>query len=298
MKILVIGSKGFIGTHVSKYFESLPDHELFECDVVTDYVRPNYFLIDASNSNYQDLFRTNFFDICINCAGAASVSDSFLHPLRDFTLNTHNVVKILEAIRLFQPGCKMINLSSAAVYGSPNLLPVREDFPLTPISPYGTHKMQAEMACQMYHRFYGIRTCSLRIFSAYGNGLKKQIFWDLFQKAKKQNTFELYGTGSETRDFIHIDDVVQAVNCCIAATPFEGEAINVANGEEITISTAVAVFLSFFPQVKTPIFNEKIKVGDPLYWKADNSKLLATDFKTSIDLKTGLEKYYLWASEQ
>jgi UDP-glucose 4-epimerase len=220
-----------------------------------------------------------------------------LNPLRDFTLNTYNVIKLLDAIRMHRPNCKFVNLSSAAVYGNPELLPVSEWLPLRPISPYGTHKMQAEEACSAYHKFYNTSTCSLRVFSAYGNGLKKQLFWDIFQKAKKQDTFELYGTGNETRDFIHIHDLARAIDYCIEFANFKGEAINIANGEEIAIIDAVSIFLSFFNRNKTPIYNGKTKQGDPLNWKADVSVLTAMGYTPAVDITNGLKNYYQWITQ-
>jgi dTDP-glucose 4,6-dehydratase/UDP-glucose 4-epimerase len=297
MKVLIIGSKGFIGGHTANFFSSLPDTEVFECDVMVDYEKVNYFLIDSTNADYQSIFQNNPFDVCINCSGAASVPDSIKNPFRDFTLNTYNVVKMLDAIRLSQPGCKFINLSSAAVYGNPSELPVRENLRLNPISPYGIHKMQAEQVCQTYSNFYNIPTCSLRIFSAYGNGLKKQLFWDLYQKAKNNKAIEMFGTGQETRDFIHVADVVRAIQCCIGNALFVGETINVANGEEITISSAVHTFLSLFPLEKEVNFNAVQKKGDPRNWKADITLLKALGYKPTVSIHQGLEKYFLWVNQ-
>lgn len=297
MKILVIGSKGFIGSHVAQFYTSRNSVELFECDVVTDYANDNYFLIDATNSDYNTVFRSNQFDVCINCSGAASVPDSLINPLRDFALNTYNVVKLLDTIRLEQPNCKVINLSSAAVYGNPESLPVREDMTLLPISPYGIHKMQAEQICKTYFTFYGLQTCSLRIFSAYGNGLKKQLFWDLYKKAEISDIIEIYGTGEETRDFIHIDDVVRAIDYCVNFADFQGEAINIANGEQVTICNVINIFYSFYPKKKTLHFNNISKIGDPVNWRADITFLKSMGYSSTINISQGLEKYYLWTNQ-
>ncbi len=242
MKILVIGSNGFIGRNVAQYIYNSGLYELYECDVVVDYVKPNYHLIDATNADYHTIFQKTKFEVCINCSGAASVPDSLINPLRDFTLNTYNVFKLLDAIRQYQPDCRFINISSAAVYGNPQTLPIYEQSDLNPISPYGIHKAQAEQICKMFHDYYKIPTCSLRVFSAYGPELKKQLYWDLFQKAKNTDSITMFGTGTETRDFIYIDDVVQAIFCCLRNTLYQGESINVANGEEITINNAVSTF--------------------------------------------------------
>ena len=183
MNILVIGSKGFIGSHMLQYFKE-KEHMVFGCDVVVDYTQENYFLIDAVNANFKEIFDSNTFDVCINCSGAASVPDSIIHPMRDFELNVNNVFKLLDAIRKQQPSCKFINLSSAAVYGNPAVLPVKEDAALLPVSPYGLHKQMAESVLREFYTQFNISTLSLRIFSVYGPGLQKQLFWDLYRKMK------------------------------------------------------------------------------------------------------------------
>ncbi|MCE7065379.1 NAD(P)-dependent oxidoreductase [Dyadobacter sp. CY326] len=298
MKVLVIGSKGFIGSHLCDFFQSLPGYEVFESDVMVDYEKTNYFLVDATNSDFQKVFRDYQFDACINCSGAASVPDSLKNPMRDFTLNTLNVYKILDAIRANQPICKFINFSSAAVYGNPLSLPIQEQLALAPISPYGIHKMQAEEICKIFHTYYQIPTCSLRVFSAYGPGLKKQLFWDICKKAGQTDEIEMFGTGEESRDFIYIDDLVAAVQCCLSDAKFQGEAINIANGEEIKISHAVEMLLHFFPDKKKAKFNGLIKTGDPVNWRADITLLRSMGYNKSTTLEHGLKNYYQWISQQ
>ncbi|HAT66577.1 MAG TPA: dTDP-glucose 4,6-dehydratase, partial [Flavobacteriaceae bacterium] len=149
MNILIIGSKGFIGSHCVRHFAM--EHDVWECDVVTDYNNDQYFLIDATNASFDEVFASQAYDVCINCSGAASVPDSIKNPQRDFMLNVTNVFKQLDAIRKHQPRCKYINLSSAAVYGNPKSLPIAENHQLQPISPYGNHKKMAEEVCKDFY---------------------------------------------------------------------------------------------------------------------------------------------------
>ncbi|MDI1318538.1 NAD-dependent epimerase/dehydratase family protein [Flavobacterium sp.] len=293
MKILVIGSKGFIGFSVYNFFTQ-NNHEVFGCDVVTDYVDKNYFQIDATNSDYHQIFEKNEFDVCINCSGAASVPLSLEFPLKDFSLNTLNVFKILDAIRTYQPKCRFINLSSAAVYGNPESLPIKEDAVLKPLSPYGIHKRQAEQICKEFYDYYQIPTCSARIFSAYGNGLKKQLLWDLFNKFNSQQTVELFGTGDETRDFIHVDDIVQAINLIIHNADFVGESINLANGEEYSIKFIAELYKTNLKSDQLIKFNKVVKAGDPLNWKADISILKSMGYHPTISIEKGINDYIVW----
>jgi UDP-glucose 4-epimerase len=294
-KILIIGSKGFIGSHATTYFLA-QGLDVLGCDVVVDYIDKKYILVDATNANFHSIFQKYTFDFCLNCSGAASVPDSIINPFRDYTLNTYNVFKILDAIRQYQPNCTFINLSSAAVYGNPKQLPVKETDELNPMSPYGLHKMQAEEICKEFHTIYGLKTACLRIFSAYGEGLKKQLFWDLFQKMKNASEILLFGTGDETRDFIYISDLLFAIECVMKNADADHNIINVANGESFKIKDVAHLFASFFSTKKRIIFNNKVKEGDPLNWKADNQILLRLGYRNKISIQTGLEKYYDWAS--
>jgi len=294
MKFLIIGSKGFIGQHLRKFL-AVKKYEVWGADVMVDYVHPEqYFLIDASNADYHSIFQEQSFDTCINCSGAASVPDSLQHPLRDYNLNASNVFKLLDAIRTYQPSCKFVNLSSAAVYGNPQLLPITENALIAPVSPYGFHKRMSEQVCEEFFRFFGIATCSLRIFSAYGEGLKKQLFWDLFQKAKSGGHISLYGTGKESRDFIYIDDLVEAIHLVAQHGDFKGQAINIANGREEFIEDCVKTFYNFFDSPVQYGFKGQGRAGDPNNWVADITALQQLGYKQHHHLATGLKKYYEW----
>lgn len=292
MKIIIIGSKGFIGQHLHRYFKERGD-EVWGADVIVDYVnRDNYFLMDSSNSDFSTVFQDQLYDLCVNCSGAASVPESLNNPLRDYYLNTVNVFKILEAIKRYQSGCKFINLSSAAVYGNPKELPIPENATPDPLSPYGIHKLQSEQICYEFNYFHKIPTCSLRIFSVYGVGLQKQLFWDLLSKAKKGDPLRLYGTGNESRDFIHVTDLVRTIALVDEKSGFEADVVNVANGEEVLIKDAVSTFFGFFKDSIQYTFSGDAREGDPVNWRADISKLISMGYQPSIDMHLGLKEYY------
>lgn len=295
MRLLIVGSKGFIGLHCVKYF--LEKADVWECDVIPDYANKQYFMIDTTNTDYSEIFQTQNFDVCINCSGAASVTDSFIHIQRDFQLNTVNVFKILDTIRRFSPACKFLNLSSAAVYGNPAELPVKENQPLEPMSPYGFHKKQAEEICKEYYQLFGLKTCSLRIFSTYGEGLRKQIFWDLYQKITSSDEITMSGTGCETRDFIHIVDLLTQIELAVKNSGFQGEVINSANGVQIKIKDLVSLFVSKANWIGKISFNGVIRKGDPLNWVADISILKEFGYIQQISIENGIEKYLKWLRE-
>lgn len=294
MKLLIIGSKGFIGSYLAKHFQNSGNHDVWTADVFVDYEQEKYFLIDASNSDFEDLFINQQFDVCINCSGAASVTDSLKNPQRDFYLNALNVFNLLDGIRKHQPTCKFVNLSSAAVYGNPKCLPILENTLCDPLSPYGYHKRNAELICEEFTRFYGLKTCSLRIFSAYGNGLKKQLFWDLAQKTIEKTDLVLFGTGQESRDFIHIYDIVRTIDLVIEKGDFNADYYNIANGKEIVIDFASRTLLEALGWNGVLTFNQLTREGDPLNWCANIDKLKALGYQQSVDISDGLKEYAAW----
>ena len=294
--VLIIGSEGFIGRHLLDDLETMPDrYEVYTSDIVASSMSTTHWLLDPDHVEFDGLFESRHFDICINCSGAASVAESNQEPLRDYELNVANVARMLDAIRKTQGAdCRFLNLSSAAVYGNPSTLPITEEAEARPISPYGFHKLQAEQLLLGYVRLFGLRACSVRIFSAYGPNLRKQLFWDLYSKAMRSETVELWGTGGETRDFIEVSDLARAIRVVCEKSDFAGEAVNVASGTETSIEAAVRTFLDYFDASRTYTFNGQVKVGDPRNWRADISKLRSMGFEPSISTEQGLARYVDW----
>ena len=143
-----------------------------------------------------------------------------------------------------------------------------------------------------------IKTCNLRLFSAYGPGLRKQFFWDLFNKFKNEEIIELYGTGSESRDFIYIDDIAKCLNLVIENRNSLPDILNVASGVETTISDAAKIFSNLLNNRKQINFGGQFKIGDPLNWQSDIQILKRIGFVPSFTLEQGLNQYILWLQNQ
>ena len=295
MRILIIGSEGFIGGHLKRYFFN--SYEVYGADVKQLDSAEKYFELEKVNSNFEILFSKMKFDVCINASGNGSVPISLNKPVFDFDLNVTNTIKILDAIRIHNPECKFINMSSAAVYGNPGALPINETADLKPLSPYGWHKLYAEQICKEYYYMYNIQTINLRLFSVYGEYLKKQIFWDLYQKCIHSHEVELFGSGTETRDFIYIDDLVHAIDCVIRNGLFNGESVNIATGIETEIKNAATVFIKEYNPSINLKFNKIVKPGDPLHWRADIDLLKSFGFKNHVSIDEGLKNVVLWLKE-
>lgn len=301
MKLLIIGSQGFLGSNISSHFESL-GHHVFSCDFLDIRNEKNYFRINPFKSDYLEIFESHKFELVVNCAGSANVGASIDDPFFDYDLNVNVVSKILGAIYKTNKETKFINISSAAVYGNPIDLPIRTEYAdnAIPISPYGVHKRMAEVLLKSYYDSFNIPTCSLRVFSAYGNGQKKLLMWDLFQKFQndESDTIELFGTGNETRDFIHINDILQQIELVIKHASFKGESINIANGVAIKISEIAAIFKNHLNSNKTIKFNNIVREGDPLDWCANIETLKSWGYTQSLRLNEGIKQYIDWNCEE
>ncbi len=296
MKVLVVGSNGFIGKNISDGLKNV-GYEVSNVDIVglSGY---DYIVIDPVNPNYSEIFSDIEYDVCINCSGAASVPESISNPFNDFTLNTVRIAQMLEAIRINSPKTKFIHFSSAAVYGNPTKFPISESEELNPVSPYGWHKMLAEKICLEYSSLHAINTISLRVFSAYGPGLRKQLFWDVYQKALVGDKVNLFGTGNETRDFIFVEDLTHSVDILIRKGIFDGRAVNIANGYPITVKEAVTKLLAEIKIEKEIVFSGTNRMGDPQYWQADIAYLQELGFSPNYSLEQGLAKTARWLLEQ
>lgn len=298
MSILIIGSEGFIGSNLVNYFKAQNKEVI--CADIKAIQRNDYFQINPADPNYDELFTHHSFSICINASGSANVKFSFDQPKLDFDSNTLSVFKLLHSIKNHQPNCKFLNLSSAAVYGNFSSEPLEENIHCNPVSPYGFHKWYAELICKEYHVLFNLKTISVRLFSVYGEGQEKLLFWDMWQKyVANKNNIELFGSGNEARDFLHIEDVAKAIDIVITKENFNGGAINIASGKTTTIKEAANTFFGLLPAKNAQYsFTHHAKKGDPDILAADISKLQQLGFTPTFNLQEGLSKYMQWLQEK
>lgn len=138
-----------------------------------------------------------------------------------------------------------------------------------------------------------------RPFSVYGSGLKKQLFWDLFQKWKRDpENIELWGTGEETRDFIHIKDLVQCFEKVIQKAPMQAEVYNMANGEMISVKDAASLLMQVIDPAARVRFNGREHSGNPRKWQADISLIRSLGYLKSVAFRDGIEDLAHWMQKQ
>ena len=283
MRLLILGNTGFIGSNLLKFYQG-QGHEISALNRL-EFSDPNKLLKTIETS-----------DIIINCIGSANVGFSYSNTEEDFESNVGVVRTILEILRENRLNhVKFINLSSAAVYGNPTTLPVKETDSTQPLSPYGYHKFMAEWLLKEYSQCFGLKTLSLRIFSAYGSGQKKLLLWDLHEKIQNSvGNIVLFGTGNESRDFIHIEDIAHQILLAVDNADFVGEAINVANGVEVKISEIVELYLKYYPRKFNYEFNGEERLGDPLNWCGNIQKVKDWGYIQQFTIEKGINKYLEW----
>jgi UDP-glucose 4-epimerase len=299
VKALITGAGGFLGQAIAQHFGALgweviglgrranPSPELAGMDWV---------LMELPDPLLITLLREQQPDLLIHAASNALVGRSLDYPLDDFEQSVRVWAHTLEALRQAAPECRSILLSSAAVYGNPEQLPVGENAHIAPISPYGCHKRMCEDISAYYQRLYGLQTCVARIFSAYGPGLRRQVVWDICRKAIEQQVVELMGTGEETRDFIHAVDVAQALGILAERGDFQAGVYNIASGESTMIASVAEQVVAALGKPVPIRFSGQRREGDPLFWRADIGRLTSLGFSPGINFSAGLRDVVAWAA--
>ena len=300
--VLITGAAGFLGRHIAREFAAAGD-AVFGVDVVPQEnagLAPNveYTRLALPSSAFAELLRRAKPDAVVHCAGRASVANSLSEPAADFRDGTVLTFEVLEAMRIAAPRSRFLFLSSAAVYGNPVALPVTEDQACAPLSPYGWHKRQSELVCEEFARIYALPATVVRIFSAYGPGLRRQVIWDICRQALAESALHLHGTGSESRDFIHAADVARALHCVVKNAPCTGEIYNLASGVETTIAALAEKILRQLGRDIPVRFDGAQTPGDPVNWRADISRIRALGFEPRLTLEKGLESIVAWCSAE
>lgn len=304
--VAVTGASGFLGRYVVHAFTAAGCHVLaltrrdrpeapWPHDAMEPLEQITVRLHDLSTASWQNLFHDHDVDMVCHLAGGSSVPHSVEAPLSSLQNTIAPSLTLLEAVRQYSPTTCVLFTSSAAVYGNPDALPVHEASHCRPLSPYGLAKLTVEMYLKLYHDLYGIRGASLRPFSAYGPGQRKQIIWDLLQRLSTNPAeLTLLGDSSQSRDFIHAEDVARAFVHVARTAPLIGETYNVAMGQEVTTRVLADKLCTAFGAQPNLRFTGITRAGEPQRWVADITALTALGFTPTITLANGLARTVAW----
>lgn len=301
-RLLVTGASGFLGRTIARHFTdrgvSVFGVDRRPADALPRSDLKEYVSLSIPDPALAPLILKWRPEAVIHAAGGASVPHSMREPAVDFQDGPVATFDVLEVLRKHAPQCGFVYLSSAAVYGNPRSLPMGEEHPLAPVSAYGYHKMQGEMLCTEFCGLFGLKTVSVRPFSAYGPGLRRQVVWDIAAGAMSRPELTLQGDGSESRDFIHSEDIARALDVVLQEAPMNGEAYNVASGEETTIAQLARLIVESLERPVKISFSGTLPAGTPRNWRADNRRLARLGFAPRIPLEDGVRAFINWCRSE
>jgi UDP-glucose 4-epimerase len=305
-RVMITGGLGFIGSNLARHLVALgsdillvdsliPDYggNLFNIDGIADQVRVNVADVrQQSTMNY--LVRDR--EVIFNLAGQVSHIDSLRDPYSDLEINCRSQLTILEACRYNNPAVKVVYAGTRQVYGRPESLPVDEKHLVNPTDVNGINKAAGEYYHLVYNNVFKVRACSLRLTNVYGprqlirHNRQGFIGW-FIRLAIENGTIEIYGDGSQLRDFVHVDDAADAFLRAGASDACNGEVLNVGGDRPIAHAALAALIVEAagsgrIEYVDWPAEKKAIDIGD---FYADSTKLRGiTGWKPSIALADGL----------
>lgn len=306
-KALITGGAGFIGSTLARALADMDCHV-----TVIDSLIPQYGGNMFNLAGYENKIRINISDVrdsyslqplvqgqnfLFNLAGQNSHLDSMEDPFTDMEINCRATLSILEACRRHNPEAKIIYASTRQIYGRPNYLPVDEKHPLNPVDVNGIHKLAGEFYHTLYHRVYGLHTCSLRLTNTIGPRMRikdsRQTFLGVWVRLLLENKpFEVW-EGEQLRDFSYVDDVVEALLRAAATPSGEGLVLNIGGCPAVRLRELAEKLVKAngggkFEVKNFPEHRKRIDIGD--YHSNDQLARSLLKWKPRAHLEEMLDK--------
>jgi UDP-glucose 4-epimerase len=256
-KVIITGGAGFIGSHLSDQLISQGVEVIIIDNLSTgkkENLNPKAFFVDINLSMvnvkelHWQLFPMKFFrnvDVVFHLAATPQVQYSIDNPT-----DNNNLISLINTLELSKKieAKKFVFSSSSAVYGNPKHTPISEEHPTNPLSPYALHKLIGEQYCKMYSEIYDLNTVCLRYFNVYGDrmpnkGAYRSVISIFKEQFNKKQPLNIVNDGEQKRDFVHVNDIVQA-NLLAAnlAKNYKGDIFNVGTGQAYTVNKIADMF--------------------------------------------------------
>jgi UDP-glucose 4-epimerase len=299
-KVLVTGGAGFIGSHLvpqlleKGYFvtvlDNLSNGKLENLNGVLDHPK---FMFKRGDIRDNALPNEVFggADFVVHLAALIDISASVADPIQNHEINVDGTFNMLQAA-IKNKVKRFVFASSTAVYGDVKTLPVQENIALKPISPYAASKVAGEAYCSAFANCFGLETVALRFFNIYGlrsgNSPYSGVITKFLQKIADGEVLTIDGDGEQTRDFIHVNDIVKALILALEHDDLSGEVFNVCTGVPTSVNQLAAA-LKEVTGKNFGVNHGSARLGDIRNSYGDPAKageLLG--FKASLDLSDGL----------
>ena len=306
--VMITGGLGFIGSNLARRLVAvgadvlivdalIPDYggNAFNIDGIEDAVRVNY--ADVRNERVMDVLVRDR-EVIFNLAGQVSHIDSMRDPHTDLEINCRAQLSMLEACRKYNPATKVVFAGTRQVYGRPDYLPVDERHLVRPVDINGVNKAAGEYYHLLYNNVFGVRACSLRLTNVYGprqlikHNRQGFIGW-FIRLAIEDREIEIYGDGSQQRDFVFVDDAAEAFMLAGASDLCNGEVFNVGGEQPIAHRDLVALLIDAAGTgsmrfVEWPPDKKRIDIGS---FYTDSSKFKqAVGWQPRVSLRDGLRE--------
>ena len=303
MTVLVTGGAGFIGSNIVNLLVE-EGHDVTVLDNLLSGHRVNLKPFPQARFVEGDIRDeavvdevVNGVDVLFHLAASVGNKRSIEHPLLDSEINVMGTLRLLEAARRHGVR-KFVFSSSAGIFGELKTLPIREDHPCEPDSPYGASKLGAEKLCLAYSRLYALEAVCLRYFNVYGVNQRYDAYGNVIpifaQRLLRGEPLTVYGDGEQTRDFVNVRDVAQA-NYQAGTTPGVQGAFNIASATRITINR-LAELMGAASERAPIIVHGAPRAGDVRHSLADISAARAAfGYEPAVGLEEGLAEYLQWA---
>jgi UDP-glucose 4-epimerase len=310
-QVLVTGGAGFIGSHIvedlveSGYMvwvlDNLSTGTLGNLHSAMRTGRAEFVEGDILD---RDLVKTlvDRVDAVVHLAAITSVPLSVVHPLSTNEVNVTGTVNLLEAC-VNSSVQRFVLISSCAVYGEPAYLPVDENHRTNPLSPYSASKLAAEHYCQAFSHANELETVILRLFNVYAPRQRKDdtysgVITRFVRNLLSGQPLVVYGDGSQTRDFVHVHDVAEAVWLALNVSDIENQVYNVGSGQPVDVNELIQILTGLIGN-NVEVLYKAPRVGDLKNSCADLTKAREVlGYQPKIGLKAGLQNLIHEAEEQ
>ncbi|MCR8641075.1 SDR family oxidoreductase [Paenibacillus sp. N1-5-1-14] len=311
-KFLVTGGAGFIGSNLVEAL-LMKNHEVTVLDNLSTGKLSNIhpFLSDIRfiKGDIQNLATckraVRGVDYILHQAAMGSVQQSMIDPVQTHQNNVNGTVNLLTAARDANVE-KVVLATSCAAYGNSDQLPLTEDVPASPVSPYATSKLVTELYASIFHRAYDLQAVCLRYFNVFGpkqDPLSQYaaVIPKFMLQLLQNESPEIHGDGEQTRDFTYIDNVIQAnLRACDASVHASGKVFNIACQQQVSLNQLYDLLCTKLGKSIMPTYIEA-RSGDVKHSLADISQArMYLNYEPEVDFAQGMEKaldWYIQSSE-
>jgi UDP-glucose 4-epimerase len=308
MKVLVTGGAGFIGSHVV-YKLMIDGHDVVVLDDLSSgnmsniehhLDEPRFRFVEGDIRQPQTVKKAfGGVDAVVHEAAIVSVPLSIENPVLTNDVNVKGTLNLLEA-GLKAEIKRFVYVSSCAVYGDASKLPINEDFPVRPLSPYASSKLAAEEHCVAFYENHGLETVRLRYFNIYGPRQAASeyagVMVKFLERIRKDQPPVIFGDGEQTRDFVYVSDVAEATLLALNRDGVAGNVFNIGTGEVVTINKLCDVFLELTEKGHLKPIYMDARSGEVRHSQADITRAMKLlGFRPKVSLKKGVREFINWS---